>query len=163
MVGRAEIDPRGKLAAVRQQVGVAEDDPLRRPFGTGGKEDHGRIGRHNAEPAMPPSRDARREEAVKFIDEAKLPAQILQPDDLDGIAELRGQTLELRHFDKPPRGDDGAQARRAAGRQHGVNPGGVVEHRRDPAGRLEREKGDCGADRVRDHQPDRVTPPRRAG
>ena len=143
MVGRAEIDPRRELPPVRQQVGVAQHDAFRRALRARGEQDRGRVGGGDAEPAVPRRGEARREQPVQLVGEPELRAQILEPDDLDRPGQRRGQRIELRQLDKAARGDDGAQLGGAAGRQHGVRAGGMVQHRRHAAGRLQPEKRDA--------------------
>ena len=86
----------------------------------------------------------------------ELRAEVLEPDDLDRSGQRRRQRIELRQLDKAARCDDDAQPRRAARRQKRVRANRVVEHRRDAAGRLQCEKRDAGADRIRQHDADRL-------
>ena len=157
MVGRAEIDPRRELAPVGEQIGVAQHDPFRRAFRARGEQDRRRIGGGDAEPAVPRAGETRRDSAVELVGKAERRAQILEPDDLDRPRPARSASASsLASSTKRREVIDEAQPGGAAGRQHGVDAGGMVEHRRDAAGRLQREKGDAGADRVRQHQPDRL-------
>ena len=124
MVGRAEIDARRELPAVRQQVGVAQHDPFRRALRARGEQDHSRVGGGDAEPAMPRRGDraARRGRTACRSGRARARRSSSQTI-CDRFGQRRRQGIELRQLDEAARGDDEAQPGGAAGRQHGVQTG----------------------------------------
>ena len=100
--------------------------------------------------------------AVEFVKEPELRPQIFEPDDPEFAGEAVCDGGELAELDKATRGDDGAQPDGAAGRQQAIGAGGVVQHRRHSPGRLQGEKRDRGADRVRQHDADLLAARRRS-
>jgi len=81
---------------------------------------------------------------------ARHESQVFQPDEPD-VRHARDSGTQLGLFNKHARGEDGAHLRHAAGSQHRVRPGGVVQHRRHTPERLQREHGDDCAIGVGQH------------
>ncbi len=155
-VGRAEIDPGGELAAIGQQVRMAQRDAFRRALGPGREQDRSRIGGRDAEPTMTLRREMPRPQPVQFVGQPDLGTQIFEPDDPGGFGEALGEQLQPGQLDKATRGDHGPHLRGPARRQDCVDPGCMVQHRWHPPGGLQAEEGDRGSNRIRHHQPNRL-------
>ena len=112
---------------------------------------------------MQGSGEAQRDCAIDLVEHAEFFTDILEPDELHLIRQTLGESSEFGEFDKAPGGNDPAQPGGPAGREHAVGAGGVIEHRRHPPGRLQREEGERRADRIRQHQPDRIAAARCRG
>jgi hypothetical protein len=156
---RAEIDPRGDLAPVGEQIGMGQGHALWCALRTGGEQHRRGIACRDTQAAMQCPGKMTPDRAVELVGEAELGTHILEPDEFQLTGQSLGERTELGELDKTARGDDTAQPGGPARGQHAVHAGRVIEHGRNPPSRLQCKEGDRGANRVRQHQPDGLAGP----
>jgi hypothetical protein len=108
---------------------------------------------------MQGSGKTQRDCAIELVDDAESFTDILEPDELHLTRQMLGESIEFGEFDKAAGGNNPAQPGGPACREHSVGAGRMIEHRRNPPGRLQREEGERGANRIRQHQADRIAGP----